>query len=245
MSKPFDRSPERKLQVVLSVWRGELPATEAARRAGVAEQTVHNWKRAFVEAGRDGLGRRAAFVARGREREAQGGAGRGPCAVAGPEVGGEVSPFFEDLEMIRTESGCSVSRFAELAGVPRRTYHARLARLRCGEVPKEPRPAPVVDRIEPDVAKYAAEWPAWGYRKIAAIAAADGHDVGSPTSVKRAMARRGLLQPVRYQNRAPPTSRRPARGVRGPARAPQPRVAGGLHPVRDHRRGNLAALRRR
>ena len=39
---------------------------------------------------------------------------------------------------------------------------------------------------------------AWGYRKIAAIAA-DGHDVSSPTSVKRAMARRGLLQPVRYQ----------------------------------------------
>ena len=38
-----------------------------------------------------------------------------------------------------------------------------------------------------------------GYRKIGAIAAADGCDVGSPSSVKRAMARRGLLQPVRYQ----------------------------------------------
>ena len=59
--------------------------------------------------------------------------------------------------------------------------------------------APGVDRIEPDVAKYAAEWPAWGYRKIAAIAAAEGCDVGSPSSVKRAMARRNLLQPVRYQ----------------------------------------------
>ena len=101
--------------------------------------------------------------------------------------------------MIRTESGCSVSRFAELVGVPRRTYHARLARLRVGGVVKGPWPAPVVDRIEPDVAKYAAQWPAWGYRKIAAIAAADGCDVGSPSSVKRAMARRDLLQPVRYQ----------------------------------------------
>ena len=30
--------------------RGEVSATEAARRVGVAEQTVHNWKRAFVEA---------------------------------------------------------------------------------------------------------------------------------------------------------------------------------------------------
>ena len=101
--------------------------------------------------------------------------------------------------MIRTEAGCSVSRFAELVGVSRRTYHARLARLRAGDAPKGPWPAPVVDRIEPAVAKYAAAWPAWGHRKIAAIAAADGCDVGSPSSVKRAMARRDLLQPVRYQ----------------------------------------------
>ena len=49
MSKPSDRIPERKLQVVLTVWRGELPATEAARRADVAEQTLHNWKRALME----------------------------------------------------------------------------------------------------------------------------------------------------------------------------------------------------
>lgn len=101
--------------------------------------------------------------------------------------------------MIRTDAGCSVSRFAELVGVPRRTYHARLARLRAGDPPKGPWPAPVVDRIEPEVAKHAEAWPAWGYRKIAAITAADGCDVGSASSVKRAMARRGLLQPVRYQ----------------------------------------------
>ena len=101
--------------------------------------------------------------------------------------------------MIRAEAGCSVSRFAELVGVPRRTYHGRLARHRGGDPPKGPWPAPVVDRIEPTVAKYAAQWPAWGYRKIGAIAATDGHQVGSPSSVKRAMARRGLLQPVRYQ----------------------------------------------
>ena len=57
MTKPSDRSPERKLQVVLSVLRGELSATEAARRVEVAEQTVHNWKRAFLEAGREDLER--------------------------------------------------------------------------------------------------------------------------------------------------------------------------------------------
>ena len=73
-----------------------------------------------------------------------------------------MSPSFEDLEMICTESGRSVSRFAELVGVPRRTCHARLARLRAGDLSK--------GRIEPDVAKYAEAWLAWGCRKIAAIA---------------------------------------------------------------------------
>jgi transposase InsO family protein len=101
--------------------------------------------------------------------------------------------------MIRTEAQLSVSRFAELIDIPRRSYHYRLAKHRSGDPPKGPWPAPVVDRIEPVVAKYADEWPAWGHRKIRAIAAADGHDVGSAASVKRAMARRDLLQPVRYQ----------------------------------------------
>ena len=53
-SKPAKRSPERKLQVVLSVLRGEVSAAEAAPLAGVAEQTVHNWKNAFLTAGGDG-----------------------------------------------------------------------------------------------------------------------------------------------------------------------------------------------
>ena len=35
MAKPSKRSPERKLQVVLSVLRGEVSVAEAARRAGV------------------------------------------------------------------------------------------------------------------------------------------------------------------------------------------------------------------
>jgi hypothetical protein len=60
-------------------------------------------------------------------------------------------------------------------------------------------PAPLVERIEPTVAKYAEAWPAWGHRKVWALARADGHDVGSQASVARAMRRRGLLQPVNYQ----------------------------------------------
>jgi len=101
--------------------------------------------------------------------------------------------------MIRVDAQLTISRFSELIGVPRRTYHFRLAKWRAGDPVKGPWPAPVVDRIEPTVAKYAEDWDAWGHRKIWAIAHADGHDVGSQSSVKRAMARRNLLQPVAYQ----------------------------------------------
>ncbi len=101
--------------------------------------------------------------------------------------------------MIRTDAECSVSRFAELIGIPRRTYTWRLARHRAGDPVKGPWPAPVTDEIEPLVEKYAQAWPAWGHRKVHAIMDIDGHRVGSQSSVARAMARRNLLQPVAYQ----------------------------------------------
>ncbi len=101
--------------------------------------------------------------------------------------------------MIRTEVQLPISRFCELIELPRRIYHHRLAKHRAGEPAKGPWPAPVVDRIEPLVAKYAVDWDAWGHRKVWALARRDGHDVGSASSVRRAMGCRGLLQPVRYQ----------------------------------------------
>ncbi|WP_423918593.1 helix-turn-helix domain-containing protein [Candidatus Poriferisodalis sp.] len=61
MTRPSNRSPEQKLQVVMSVLRGELSAAEAGRKAGVSEQSVHNWKRALLDSGREGL-------AQGRKR---------------------------------------------------------------------------------------------------------------------------------------------------------------------------------
>ncbi|WP_370028632.1 integrase core domain-containing protein [Planotetraspora sp. GP83] len=91
-----------------------------------------------------------------------------------------------------------ISRFCTLIGIPRRTYTRWRAAAACGRVGKGPWPAPVVDAIEPVAAKYAADWPAWGHRKIAWLMAADGHQV-SASSVERALRRRGLLQPVDYQ----------------------------------------------
>jgi transposase InsO family protein len=56
----------------------------------------------------------------------------------------------------------------------------------------------VVDRIELAAAETAHRWSAWGHRKIHAMLRADGVKV-SASSVKRALSRQGLLQPVRYQ----------------------------------------------
>lgn len=61
MARASKKSSDEKLRVVLSVLHGELTASDAARRAGVSEQSVHNWKRTFLESGRDGL-------AQGRQR---------------------------------------------------------------------------------------------------------------------------------------------------------------------------------
>ena len=73
-----------------------------------------------------------------------------------------------------------------------------MARLRTGDPAKGPWPAPVVDRIEALAAKYAEAWPAWGYRKIAAMMRADGHGVTN-SSVQRALRRRGLLLPQGFR----------------------------------------------
>jgi putative transposase len=85
-----------------------------------------------------------------------------------------------------------------LAGIPERTYRRWLARLRHGAPIKGPWPAPTVDRIEAVAAKYAEAWPAWGYRKIAALMRADGHQVTN-SSVARALRRRGLLLPQGFR----------------------------------------------
>ena len=61
MAKALKKCLVEKLRVVLSV-------AAAGRRAGVSEQTVHNWKQAFLEGGRDRL-------ALGARRSAPGGGG--------------------------------------------------------------------------------------------------------------------------------------------------------------------------
>jgi putative transposase len=116
------------------------------------------------------------------------------------EARGRLPPPIEDLEVIRTEAGMPITRFAELIGMPRRTYTRRRSRWLKGDPVKGPWPAPVVEAIEPTVAKLAEAWPAWGHRKIHAMHRLDHPQLpASASSVERAMRRRGLLQPIDYQ----------------------------------------------
>jgi putative transposase len=90
-----------------------------------------------------------------------------------------------------------VRRFVARLGIPASTwYYWRQAFLQ-GR-PARRWPAPVVDAIEERAAEKAYRFSAWGHRKIWAMLRADGAAV-SQSSVKRALARRGLLMPVRYQ----------------------------------------------
>ena len=111
----------------------------------------------------------------------------------------------------------SVSRFAALAGIPERTYWRRLARHRAGDPVKGPWPSPKVDQVEAVAAKYAADWPAWGHRKIAAMMRVDGHQVSTST-VERALRRRGLLIPSGFRADRRSWSRLRKRVFRDPPR---------------------------
>lgn len=130
-----------------------------------------------------------------------------------------------------------------LTGIPRRTCHRKLARHRSGEsAGKGPWPAPAAGAIEPVAAKYAADWPAWGNRKIHAMMAADGITM-SVSTVERAMRRRGLLQPIDYQGeRRELAKARRAAFAEPPVRCNQVWQPGLLR-VRDHRRRDLAPRR--
>ncbi len=55
MARPVVISVEDKYRLVLSVVSGEMSVAEAARRAKASEQSISNWKRQFLEGGKQGL----------------------------------------------------------------------------------------------------------------------------------------------------------------------------------------------
>jgi transposase len=55
MPRPAVISFEDKFRLVLAVISGEMTVAEAARRSKVSEQSIGNWKRQFLEGGKQGL----------------------------------------------------------------------------------------------------------------------------------------------------------------------------------------------
>lgn len=55
MNRPASIAVEKKFRIALSVVKGESTVVDVARREGVSEQTVRNWRRQFIEAGKAGL----------------------------------------------------------------------------------------------------------------------------------------------------------------------------------------------
>lgn len=54
--KPF-RTADEKLQVVLSVLRGEMTQVEAARRLQMSQTTIAKWQKQFLDGARESLAR--------------------------------------------------------------------------------------------------------------------------------------------------------------------------------------------
>jgi hypothetical protein len=93
---------------------------------------------------------------------------------------------------IRGEAGMPTARFCRLIGMSERTWRRRQARARAGYAAKGPWPAPVAERVEPEVVKHAEAHTAWGHRKVWAMTRYDGQQVSAST-VLRVLRRRGLV----------------------------------------------------
>jgi transposase len=68
--KPF-KSPDEKLQVVLSVLRGEMTQVEAARRLEMSQTTIAKWQKQFLDGAHEALARGENARAPASRREAE------------------------------------------------------------------------------------------------------------------------------------------------------------------------------
>lgn len=55
MARPPSRSAEDKIRIVLAVLRGELSVAEAARREGVSQTSIANWRDQFLDGGQQAV----------------------------------------------------------------------------------------------------------------------------------------------------------------------------------------------
>jgi hypothetical protein len=82
--------------------------------------------------------------------------------------------------MIRLEAGMSVARLVALLGMPRATWYRWRAAVGADRPGKGPWPAPVVEAIEPLVAKQAEVVDAWATARSGACCGPTGSRSASP-----------------------------------------------------------------
>ncbi len=90
------------------------------------------------------------------------------------------------------------TRFCQIFGIPERTYRRWQAKARAGQPAKGPWPRPARASHRDIVVTLATKHPAWGHRKIWAMARHAGHPVAAST-VLRILDDEGLLLKAHYQ----------------------------------------------
>ena len=90
------------------------------------------------------------------------------------------------------------ARFCELFGIPERTWRRWQAKARVEQPPRGPWPRPQRDRHRGVVVAIATAHPAWGHRKVWAVARHQGHRLTQST-VLRILDDAGLLLKADYQ----------------------------------------------
>jgi transposase InsO family protein len=90
------------------------------------------------------------------------------------------------------------SRWCEKFGVPERTWRRWQAKARADRPPKGPWPQPAREAVREVVVAHAAAHPAWGHRKVWAMARHDGCRISQAT-VLRLLREEGLILEANYQ----------------------------------------------
>jgi putative transposase len=92
----------------------------------------------------------------------------------------------------------STARFCQLLDIPERTWRRKQAKARTAGFSSGPWPRPARNRSRQVVVDLARRHPAWGHRKIWAMARHDGHQLTMST-VLRILRDEGLLLQTSYQ----------------------------------------------
>jgi len=117
-------SPEDKMQVVLSVLRGETTQSDIARRLQMSQTTIAKWQKQFLQGGIEALsrGENARPPSSKREEELEMQVDELTTALGEAYVelrvwrkGGSLPPY-EEIEAIRAEAGVPVSRLLARLG---------------------------------------------------------------------------------------------------------------------------------